>query len=201
MSMRERLHELIAESELSDSEAEVLLGRLQTWRDPVVRRFRRRPPMTSPPRPRKSWPSPRRGPSTCATPSAPASWLQRRALAALVAEDEPLRVVLSAPALRDLRRLDPPVRERIERALLDFAADPTRPGAVRPLVGSAPIGRAGPSRPASPDSPVRERIERASGLHRRPRRLWPPPWGCCGVEDQRGEWPLSAAWPWRLLAE
>lgn len=45
------------------------------------------------------------------------------------------RVIVTSPARRDLRRLDPPVRQRILVALERLAADPPR-GDVTRLAGS-----------------------------------------------------------------
>jgi mRNA interferase RelE/StbE len=50
------------------------------------------------------------------------------------------RVELTRTAQRDLRRLDPPIRERIGTALRALADDPQRPGALRKLT-SAPEWR------------------------------------------------------------
>lgn len=46
------------------------------------------------------------------------------------------RVELTRTALRDLRRLDPPVRARVSDALRALAADPHRPGQLRKLTGA-----------------------------------------------------------------
>jgi hypothetical protein len=43
----------------------------------------------------------------------------------------PWRVQLTRTAQRDLRRLDPPVRKRVEVALRALAEDPQRAGALR----------------------------------------------------------------------
>ena len=52
----------------------------------------------------------------------------------------PWRVELTRTAQRDLRRLDPPVRNRVEAALRTLAEDPQRAGALRKLT-SAPEWR------------------------------------------------------------
>lgn len=52
----------------------------------------------------------------------------------------PWRVELTRTAQRDLRRLDPPVRKRVESALCTLAEDPQRAGALRKLT-SAPEWR------------------------------------------------------------
>lgn len=54
--------------------------------------------------------------------------------------DAPWRVDLTRTAQRDLRRLDPPVRKRVETALRTLAEDPQRAGALRKLT-SAPEWR------------------------------------------------------------
>jgi mRNA interferase RelE/StbE len=46
------------------------------------------------------------------------------------------RVQLTRTAQRDLRRLDPPVRKRVEVALRALAEDPQRAGALRKLTGA-----------------------------------------------------------------
>lgn len=46
------------------------------------------------------------------------------------------RVELTRIALRDLRRLDPPVRQRVQEALGTLAEDPHRPGQLRKLTGA-----------------------------------------------------------------
>jgi mRNA interferase RelE/StbE len=46
------------------------------------------------------------------------------------------RVELTRTAQRDLRRLDPPVRARVEEALRVLAVDPHRAGALRKLTGA-----------------------------------------------------------------
>jgi mRNA interferase RelE/StbE len=48
----------------------------------------------------------------------------------------PWRVELTRSAARDLRRLDPPVRERVADALRTLASDPDRPGALRKLTNA-----------------------------------------------------------------
>jgi len=45
----------------------------------------------------------------------------------------PWRVELTRTATRDLRRLDPPVRQRVQTALQALAANPQQPGALRKL--------------------------------------------------------------------
>lgn len=50
------------------------------------------------------------------------------------------RVQLTRTAQRDLRRLDPPIRGRVEAALRTLAEDPQRAGALRKLT-SAPEWR------------------------------------------------------------
>ncbi|MGH2879005.1 MAG: type II toxin-antitoxin system RelE family toxin [Solirubrobacteraceae bacterium] len=50
--------------------------------------------------------------------------------------DAPWRVELTRTAQRDLRRLDPPVRKRVEGALRALAEDPLRAGALRKLTGA-----------------------------------------------------------------
>lgn len=45
----------------------------------------------------------------------------------------PWRIELTRPAERDLRRLDPPVRNRVAEALRALATEPQRPGALRKL--------------------------------------------------------------------
>lgn len=50
--------------------------------------------------------------------------------------DAAWRVQLTRTAARDLRRLDPPVRKRVESALRELADDPRRPGALRKLTGA-----------------------------------------------------------------
>jgi mRNA interferase RelE/StbE len=54
--------------------------------------------------------------------------------------DAPWGVALSRTAQRDMRRLDPPVRDRVERALRELASDPHRSGALRKLT-AAPESR------------------------------------------------------------
>ena len=48
----------------------------------------------------------------------------------------PWRVELTRTAQRDLRRLDPPVRQRVERALRVLAQDPHQAGQLRKLTGA-----------------------------------------------------------------
>lgn len=48
----------------------------------------------------------------------------------------PWRVELTRTAQRDLRRLDPPVRQRVTDALRVLAADPHRAGQLRKLTGA-----------------------------------------------------------------
>ncbi|MGI8944968.1 MAG: type II toxin-antitoxin system RelE family toxin [Thermoleophilaceae bacterium] len=48
----------------------------------------------------------------------------------------PWRVELTRAATRDLRRLDPAVRRRVQTAFRALAADPQRPGALRKLTGA-----------------------------------------------------------------
>jgi mRNA interferase RelE/StbE len=48
----------------------------------------------------------------------------------------PWRVELTRTAHRDLRRLDPPVRSRVEGSLRALAQDPHRAGMVRKLTGA-----------------------------------------------------------------
>ena len=48
----------------------------------------------------------------------------------------PWRVELTRTAQRDLRRLDPPVRTRVEDSLRLLAQDPLRAGALRKLTGA-----------------------------------------------------------------
>lgn len=50
--------------------------------------------------------------------------------------DEPWRVELTRAAQRDLRRLDPPVRERVNDALVELAKDPLASAALRKPTGS-----------------------------------------------------------------
>ncbi|MGH2860074.1 MAG: type II toxin-antitoxin system RelE family toxin [Solirubrobacteraceae bacterium] len=50
--------------------------------------------------------------------------------------DAPWGIELTRIAQRDLRRLDPPVRQRIAEALTTLATDPQRPGALRKLTGA-----------------------------------------------------------------
>lgn len=46
------------------------------------------------------------------------------------------RVQLTSTAEHDLRRLDPPVRRRVETALRVLAEDPLRAGTLRKLTGA-----------------------------------------------------------------
>ena len=48
----------------------------------------------------------------------------------------PWRVELTRTAQRDLRRLDTPVRQRVERALRVLAQDPHQAGQLRKLTGA-----------------------------------------------------------------
>jgi mRNA interferase RelE/StbE len=48
----------------------------------------------------------------------------------------PWRVELTRTAQRDLRRLDPPVRRRVENSLRALAQDPHRAGALHKLTGA-----------------------------------------------------------------
>ena len=50
--------------------------------------------------------------------------------------DEPWHVELTRAAQRDLRRLDPPIRQRVTAALLALAEDPLSSAALRKLTGS-----------------------------------------------------------------
>lgn len=50
--------------------------------------------------------------------------------------DAPWRVELTRTAQRDLRRLDPPVRKRVEGALRVLTEDPQRASALRKLTGA-----------------------------------------------------------------
>jgi mRNA interferase RelE/StbE len=50
--------------------------------------------------------------------------------------DAPWRVQLTRTAQRDLRRLDPPIRRRVETSLRALAEDPQRAGALRKLTGA-----------------------------------------------------------------
>ena len=50
--------------------------------------------------------------------------------------DEPCHVELTRAAQRDLRRLDPPIRQRVTAALLALAEDPLGSAALRKLTGS-----------------------------------------------------------------
>jgi mRNA interferase RelE/StbE len=54
--------------------------------------------------------------------------------------DAPWRVELTRTAQRDLRRLDPPIRSRVEGALRTLAEEPQRAGPLRKLT-SAPEWR------------------------------------------------------------
>jgi len=49
---------------------------------------------------------------------------------------QPWRVELTRAATRDLRRLDPQIRRRVQTALQTLAADPQQPGALRKLTGA-----------------------------------------------------------------
>jgi 3-oxoadipate enol-lactonase len=51
--------------------------------------------------------------------------------------DAPWRVDLTRTAQRDLRRLDPPIRKRVETALRTLAEDPQRPSALPQAHGCA----------------------------------------------------------------
>lgn len=48
----------------------------------------------------------------------------------------PWRVELTRTAQRDLRRLDPPIRTRVQEALRTLAEDPQRAGQLRKLTGA-----------------------------------------------------------------
>lgn len=50
--------------------------------------------------------------------------------------DEPWRIELTRAAQRDLRRLDPPVRRRVNDALIELAQAPLASPALRKLTGS-----------------------------------------------------------------
>lgn len=50
--------------------------------------------------------------------------------------DPSWRVELTRTAIRDLRRIDPPIRRRVQAALATLAQDPNRPGALRKLTGA-----------------------------------------------------------------
>ena len=50
--------------------------------------------------------------------------------------EAPWSVALTRTAVRDLRRLDPPIRRRVQTALEALAADPQQPGALRKLTGA-----------------------------------------------------------------
>lgn len=50
--------------------------------------------------------------------------------------DEPWCVELTRTASRDLRRLDPPIRRRVQTALQTLTSDPQQPGALRKLTGA-----------------------------------------------------------------
>ena len=50
--------------------------------------------------------------------------------------DEPWRIELTHAAQRDLRRLDAPIRQRVNDALLKLAKDPLASAALRKLTGS-----------------------------------------------------------------
>jgi mRNA interferase RelE/StbE len=49
---------------------------------------------------------------------------------------EPWRIEITRAAQRDLRRLDPPVRQRVADALRALATDPHRAVALRKLTGA-----------------------------------------------------------------
>jgi mRNA interferase RelE/StbE len=50
--------------------------------------------------------------------------------------DAPWRVELTRTAQRDLRRLDPPIRQRVDNALRSLAQDPHQAGQLRKLTGA-----------------------------------------------------------------
>jgi mRNA interferase RelE/StbE len=50
--------------------------------------------------------------------------------------DAPWRVELTRTAHRDLRRLDPPVKARVQRALLALSQDPNQAGQLRKLTAA-----------------------------------------------------------------
>lgn len=50
--------------------------------------------------------------------------------------DAPWRVELTRTAIRDLRRIDPPIGRRVQTALAALAEDPHRPGALRKLTAA-----------------------------------------------------------------
>jgi mRNA interferase RelE/StbE len=50
--------------------------------------------------------------------------------------DASWRVQLTRTAARDLRRLDPPIRKRVETALRELAENPGRSGALRKLTNA-----------------------------------------------------------------
>lgn len=50
--------------------------------------------------------------------------------------DQPWRIELTRAAQRDLRRLDPPIRQRINDALVALAQDPLASAALRKLTGN-----------------------------------------------------------------
>ncbi len=50
--------------------------------------------------------------------------------------DGPWRIELTRTALRDMRRLDPPVRERVHAALLALAENPHESRQLRKLTGA-----------------------------------------------------------------
>lgn len=54
--------------------------------------------------------------------------------------DAPWRIEIARAALRDLKRLDPPIRRRVLTALQTLAQDPQRVGALRKLT-NAPESR------------------------------------------------------------
>ena len=50
--------------------------------------------------------------------------------------DPAWRVEVTRTALKDLKRLDPPIRQRIQQALVTFAADPHVSAQLRKLTGA-----------------------------------------------------------------
>jgi mRNA interferase RelE/StbE len=54
----------------------------------------------------------------------------------LSTEPAPWRIEITRTAQRDLRRLDPPVRQRVAAALQALAVDPHRAGQLRKLTGA-----------------------------------------------------------------
>lgn len=54
--------------------------------------------------------------------------------------DQPFEVSFDEPVLKQLRRLDKPVRARISRAVRELAADPRPPGSI-PLKGPREVWR------------------------------------------------------------